>query len=256
MNRGQRQAVQKVGQDKVRRLTRRSLSMPLAPALGPRSIPTSTARSVRSSSPSIRGSAKVVRVLGFPSGADRDRPTRPQDWTPSQERPGSRPCALPPALPVDKLPAWVMNHSPRSTEPSPRCRILRDVGSSSTSTSTRPNGRRPRSPRRWACTEPVAHTHLERLVALGYLVSGQRRGTSGKPAKLYRLTGRQIELSYPVRRFARLAAELAQALRGFNLLMFVLAAMGSSPMEAPFLVAWITGDAVLSVAALFLTERS
>ena len=47
-------------------------------------------------------------------------------------------------------------------------------------------------------------------MALGYLVSGQRRGTSGKPAKLYRLTGRQIELSYPVRRFARLAAELAK----------------------------------------------
>jgi predicted ArsR family transcriptional regulator len=62
----------------------------------------------------------------------------------------------------------------------------------------------------------VAHAHLERLVALGYLVSGQRRGTSGKPAKLYRLTGRQIELSYPVRRFARLAAELAQALRGVS----------------------------------------
>lgn len=62
----------------------------------------------------------------------------------------------------------------------------------------------------------VAHAHLERLVALGYLVSGQRRGTSGKPAKLYRLTGRQIELSYPVRRFARLAAEFAQALRGVS----------------------------------------
>src|SRR5512133_116868 len=62
----------------------------------------------------------------------------------------------------------------------------------------------------------VAHAHLERLVALGYLVSGQRRGTSGKPAKLYRLTGRQIELSYPVRRVARLAAELAQALRGMS----------------------------------------
>ena len=60
----------------------------------------------------------------------------------------------------------------------------------------------------------VAHAHLERLVALGYLVSGQRRGMSGKPAKLYRLTGRQIELSFPVRRFARLAAELARALRG------------------------------------------
>jgi hypothetical protein len=41
----------------------------------------------------------------------------------------------------------------------------------------------------------------------------------------------------------------------FNLLMFVLAAMGSSAMEAPFLVAWTTGDAALSVAALFLTER-
>jgi hypothetical protein len=43
----------------------------------------------------------------------------------------------------------------------------------------------------------------------------------------------------------------AAAVVAFNLLMFVLAAMGSSPMEAPFLVAWITGDAVLSVAALF-----
>jgi hypothetical protein len=47
----------------------------------------------------------------------------------------------------------------------------------------------------------------------------------------------------------------AAAVAPFNLLMFVLAAMGSSPMEAPFLVAWITGDAALSVAALFLTER-
>jgi hypothetical protein len=33
----------------------------------------------------------------------------------------------------------------------------------------------------------------------------------------------------------------AAAVVAFNLLMFVLAAMGSSPMEAPFLVAWITG---------------
>lgn len=60
----------------------------------------------------------------------------------------------------------------------------------------------------------VAHSHLERLVALGYLLSSQRRGTSGKPAKLYRLAGRQIELSYPVRRFARLSGLLAQALHG------------------------------------------
>ena len=47
----------------------------------------------------------------------------------------------------------------------------------------------------------------------------------------------------------------AAAVVAFNLVMLVLAAMGSSPMEAPFLVAWITGDAVLSVAGLFLTER-
>jgi predicted ArsR family transcriptional regulator len=59
----------------------------------------------------------------------------------------------------------------------------------------------------------VAHGHLERLVALGYLVSSQRRGTSGKPAKLYRLAGREIDLSYPVRRFARLSALLAEGLR-------------------------------------------
>src|SRR5918994_3323490 len=58
----------------------------------------------------------------------------------------------------------------------------------------------------------VARDHLERLVALGYLVSSQRRGTSGKPAKLYRIAGRQIELSYPVRRFARLSALLARGL--------------------------------------------
>ena len=64
------------------------------------------------------------------------------------------PRALPSASAVDKLPEWVMNHSPRSIEPFPRCRILRDVGSSSTSTCTRLNGRRRRSPRRWASTEP------------------------------------------------------------------------------------------------------
>lgn len=43
---------------------------------------------------------------------------------------------------------------------------------------------------------------------------------------------------------------------GFNLLMFVVAVVGSNPMEAPFLVAWIAGDAVLSLAALAFTERS
>jgi predicted ArsR family transcriptional regulator len=59
----------------------------------------------------------------------------------------------------------------------------------------------------------VAHRHLERLVSLGYLAIGQRRGRSGKPAKLYRLTGQEIEVSYPVRRFARLAALLAGSLQ-------------------------------------------
>ena len=48
----------------------------------------------------------------------------------------------------------------------------------------------------------------------------------------------------------------AAALVVFNLLMFVLAALGPIPMESPFLVAWISGDAVLSLAALALTERS
>jgi uncharacterized membrane protein len=47
----------------------------------------------------------------------------------------------------------------------------------------------------------------------------------------------------------------AAAVVAFNVLMFVLAALGPIPMEAPFLVAWITGDAVLSIAALFISER-
>ncbi|MDQ2943686.1 MAG: hypothetical protein M3R21_08485 [Candidatus Dormibacteraeota bacterium] len=59
----------------------------------------------------------------------------------------------------------------------------------------------------------VAHGHLERLVALGYLAVGQRRGKSGKPANLYRLAGQQIDFSFPVRRFARLAGLLAQGLQ-------------------------------------------
>jgi predicted ArsR family transcriptional regulator len=59
----------------------------------------------------------------------------------------------------------------------------------------------------------VAHGHLERLVALGYLAVGQRRGKSGKPANLYRLAGQQIDFTFPVRRFARLAALLAEGLQ-------------------------------------------
>ena len=58
-----------------------------------------------------------------------------------------------------------------------------------------------------------------------------------------------------VLRHRRAVAGIA-GLVGFNLLMFVLAAVGSSPLETPLLVAWISGDAVLSLAALALTERS
>jgi predicted ArsR family transcriptional regulator len=59
----------------------------------------------------------------------------------------------------------------------------------------------------------VAHAHLTRLVALGYLIVGQRRGKSGKPANVYRLAGQPIDFSYPVRRFARLAGLLAEGLQ-------------------------------------------
>jgi predicted ArsR family transcriptional regulator len=59
----------------------------------------------------------------------------------------------------------------------------------------------------------VAHRHLERLVALGYLVVGQRRGKSGKPANLYRLADQQIDLSFPLRRFALLSGLLAEGLQ-------------------------------------------
>ena len=41
----------------------------------------------------------------------------------------------------------------------------------------------------------------------------------------------------------------------FNILMFVLAATGPLPLEAPLLVAWIVGDFVVSLAALAATER-
>jgi len=62
----------------------------------------------------------------------------------------------------------------------------------------------------------VAHGHLERLVALGYLAVGQRRGKSGKPANLYRLAGQPIDFSYPVRRFASLAGLLAGGLQALG----------------------------------------
>jgi predicted ArsR family transcriptional regulator len=61
----------------------------------------------------------------------------------------------------------------------------------------------------------VAFHHLERLAALGYLVTDLRRGLPGKPAKLYRPVGR-VDVTHPQRRFAELAALLAAALGGLG----------------------------------------
>ena len=58
----------------------------------------------------------------------------------------------------------------------------------------------------------VAFQHLERLVAFGYLTTDRRRGSRGKPAKLYRLAGGPIELTHPARLYRQLAGLLARAL--------------------------------------------
>lgn len=62
----------------------------------------------------------------------------------------------------------------------------------------------------------VAFNHLERLLGLGYLAGGTRRGVPGKPAKVYRPAGRPLELSHPQRRFGELAGLLARALAGLG----------------------------------------
>lgn len=62
----------------------------------------------------------------------------------------------------------------------------------------------------------VAFEHLERLVALGYLVSERRRGLIGKPAKIYRLTGGPVQISHPMRRYDVLAEALAKAFEGLG----------------------------------------
>jgi predicted ArsR family transcriptional regulator len=58
----------------------------------------------------------------------------------------------------------------------------------------------------------VAFDHLERLVALGYLEVGRRRGLPGKPAKIYRLTGGPVQISHPMRRYDVLAEGLARSM--------------------------------------------
>jgi len=58
----------------------------------------------------------------------------------------------------------------------------------------------------------VAFQHLERLAALGYLSTSQRRGVPGKPANLYALAAGPLELHHPARQFAVLAGLLAASL--------------------------------------------
>ena len=57
----------------------------------------------------------------------------------------------------------------------------------------------------------VAFNHLERLAGLEYLTTDRRRGTRGKPAKVYRLAIGAVELSYPARLHRHLAGRLATA---------------------------------------------
>lgn len=57
----------------------------------------------------------------------------------------------------------------------------------------------------------VAFEHLERLVALGYLETAQRRGLPGKPAKIYKLIGGPVQISHPMRRYDVVAESLALA---------------------------------------------
>jgi hypothetical protein len=63
-----------------------------------------------------------------------------------------------------------------------------------------------------------------------------------------------VNLNMVVLRHRRAVA--AAAVVAFNILMFVLAATGPIPMETPIVVAWIVGDAVVSLAALAVTEGS
>jgi predicted ArsR family transcriptional regulator len=58
----------------------------------------------------------------------------------------------------------------------------------------------------------AAFNHLERLAELGYLAADRRRGTRGKPAKVYRLRAGAVELSYPPRLHRHLAGLLASAI--------------------------------------------
>jgi len=62
----------------------------------------------------------------------------------------------------------------------------------------------------------VVYTHLEKLLALGYLVSGQRRGQPGKPAKTYQLSGVPLSLQHPTRDFLTLSRILGATVAGLG----------------------------------------
>jgi predicted ArsR family transcriptional regulator len=59
----------------------------------------------------------------------------------------------------------------------------------------------------------VVYGHLEKLLALGYLASGWRRGQPGKPAKTYKLAAGPISFQYPARHFLMLSRILGAALQ-------------------------------------------
>lgn len=68
----------------------------------------------------------------------------------------------------------------------------------------------------------LAAFHLDKLVELGLLevefrrLSGRQGPGAGRPAKLYRLSDRQLELSFPNRRYDIVAHLLARALEAGN----------------------------------------
>lgn len=85
----------------------------------------------------------------------------------------------------------------------------------------------------------VVYTHLEKLVALGYLASGQRHGRPGKPAKTYQLSGVPLSFQHPVRDFFTLSRILGST----------VADLGSQGLARARQQALAAGRAMAGVAA-------
>jgi predicted ArsR family transcriptional regulator len=97
----------------------------------------------------------------------------------------------------------------------------------------------------------VAFTHLERLAALGFLATSQRRGLPGKPAKLYALVAGPLELHHPARQFATLAGLLAAGLQRFGA-DGVMAARDAGRQHGAALGGVATGDVAEALLPLCL----